>query len=397
MLRIDLHTLPTDFSSLPLDVIGRREEPAFTRYEPDYQLLFSLAGKYAAITNFLILGRGGSVSGFRAIYEALARYKTTKRVFIVDTVDPDYLQFVRRKCLPDDTLVIAVSKSGETVDVLEDLLLFPEYRKIVVTENREGALGRYAAVKGLEVVPHPPIGGRFSLGTESALLPAALLYIDVKSIVGGMRAVFRQCRPENDVTKNPALRLAAALFLAEQQGLTEVYAPFYSKALAATSELWTQLLHETVCKDGQGQSFFFVEAPECQHFLNQKFFGGPRRMVGLLTRVAEPEYDVRIPDDHQVGELDIRGLPLAGLVGERLRDALFAEYRGVLRAADDAGIPSATITLDILNPGTFGELVAFWMYVAVYSAWLRGVEPFGQPDVEASKRLALEERRRMER
>ncbi len=395
MLKIDLHTLPTDFSSLneQLDVIAKRPEPDFATYEPDLQTLYALAGKYAGVGNFIVIGRGGSVNGFRALYSALAKYRTTKRVHILDTLDPEYVGYLRQKCRPEDTLVIVISKSGDTVEVLEDLLCFQEYRKVVVTENANGALHEVAKVRELELVKHPPISGRFSIGTESAMLPGALIYTDVRSMRGGMKAVFKQCHPNRPIAQNPALSIAAALLLADRAGKSEVYAPVYSKALAGSLELWTQLMHETVCKQGQGQTFLFQEAPECQHHTSQKFFDGPQRMLGLFVKIDKREPDLAIPEDPQLQGLHVGQLPLRSLMGTSMTRVLNTEYEGVRMAADEARIPNATITLDVLNPGTFGELSALMMYVAVYSAWLRGLEAFDQPGVEASKRNAIEARK----
>ncbi len=387
MLRLELHKMPQDFSQLPS--FAEREVPAFARYTPDYGRLYTLAGQYASIENFIVIGRGGSISAFRAIYYALARFKTTKHVYLLDTLDPGYTAFLKQRCRAQDTLVIVVSKSGNTVEVLENLLCFQEYRKIVVTGG--GALEQLAKIRELELVHHPPIGGRFSGGTESALLPAALIYVDVKSIAEGMRAMFAQCSPQQPIEQNPALRLAASLFLAEQQGATEVYAPVYSKALAGSLELWTQLMHESACKERRGQTFLFLEAPECQHHTNQKFFDGPRRMAGLFTHIKQQE-PFTIPAAHQFADVKVGDLPLNALMERPLGSAMEAEFTGLCRAADEQAIPYATVTLDALTPGSFGELTAFWMYVAVYSAWLRGVDAFDQPGVEASKRYAREAR-----
>jgi glucose-6-phosphate isomerase len=394
MIRLDLHTLPRDFSSLQLDAIQKKELPAFATYTPDYQALYTLAGQYARINNFIIIGRGGSVTGFKSLFHGLARYHTTKNIHIIDGLDCEQQAYIRKKCLPDDTLVIAISKSGNTVDVIENLLCFDDYQKMVVTENPEGALAQIAEVKGLHVVKHPPIGGRFSTGTESALLPGALIYVDVKSFVNGLERVYQQCAPSKGIEENPALQLAAAMYLAEQQGFTEVYAPVYSKPLSGSMELWTQLMHESVCKKGKGQTFLFMEAPECQHHTNQKFFDGPRRMMGLFTLLEQHNEPCVFSLGSGLSGLHIKDLPLTALEGEQMGQALFHEYTGVRKAADDAKIPTATITIDTLNPSTLGELNAFWMYVAVYSSWLRGVDAFDQPGVEASKKHAIEQRKR---
>ncbi len=392
MLTLDLHTLPREFSRAAERIarIKKEKEPFFTTYEPDYQQLYELAGKYASITNFLVIGRGGSVTGFKALYAALAKYRTTKRVHIIDTPDPDYVTYVKQRCTPADTLVIITSKSGETIDVIETLLAFQEYRKLVITGG--GALKEIADVKELELVTHPPISGRFSFTTPATLLPGALIYVDVKTVVAGMRAVFRQCHPSREISENPALQLATALLLAEEEGFQEVYAPIYRRALAGSTELWTQLMHESVCKEGRGQTFLFQEGPECHHHTNQKLLGGPRRTACLFIMVEQPDKEVRISVDPQVSGVSVRGLPLAALDGEGLGEALAAEYKGVQRSADEARIPNGTIILDVLNPGTFGEITAFWMYVALYSAWLRGLHAFDQPAVERAKELSAEER-----
>lgn len=392
MLTLDLNSLPQDFSKITLP---KQEVPSFASYQTDIQALYLLAAKYGNIANFIVVGRGGSCTGFRGIYTALAKPYTTKKVHILDTIDPDYTTYLRSRCPPQDTLIIAISKSGNTVDVIENVMSFPEYRKIIVSEKGDGALRKVAENKGLELVDHPQnVGGRFSTGTECALLPAALIYVDIKSIVEGMNSMYAKCAPHVPITENPALQLAASLFLAEQQGMTEVYSPVYSKLLAGSTELWTQLMHETVCKNGKGQTFLFMEGPECQHHTNQKFFDGPRRVAGLFVRVDQPRRDVELAQDPHAHELIVGDLPFKDLEGSKLSEAMKHEWVGVKQAADDAGIMNGTVTLDVLNPGTFGEITAFWEYVATYSAWLRGLDAFNQPGVEASKRIAREARKK---
>lgn len=396
MLTLDLHTLPQKYTRLvkPLREIAKQQAPAFTLYEPNYELLFTLAGKYAGIANFIVVGRGGSISGFTAIFEGLAALKTTKHVYKLDTIDPDYTNFLRMRCRPDDTLVIVISKSGNTIDVLENLFSFQEYRKIICTENNEGALKKICDNKELEYVEHPPIGGRFSTGTECGLLPASLIYVDITSIIAGMKSMRAQCAPTVPIESNPALRLAASLYLADKDGFSEVYAPIYNRALFGSAELWTQLMHETSSKERTGQTFLFMHAPECQHHSNQKFFDGPRRMIGLFTRIEHPENECTLSLDGQAGTIKVSDLYLADIHGAKLSESMKSEWRGVQLAADNARIPNATITLDVLNPGTLGEITAFWEYVAIYSAWLRCKEPFDQPGVEESKRIARQERKR---
>jgi glucose-6-phosphate isomerase len=46
--------------------------------------------------------------------------------------------------------------------------------------------------------------------------------------------------------------------------------------------------------------------------------------------------------------------------------------------------------IDKITEASFGEMLVFWQYFAVYSAMLRNLNPFDQPEVEASKKISLE-------
>jgi glucose-6-phosphate isomerase len=61
-------------------------------------------------------------------------------------------------------------------------------------------------------------------------------------------------------------------------------------------------------------------------------------------------------------------------------------------ALSEEEMPNITMTLTELNYRAAGELLAFLQYLAVYSAELRGVDPYSQPDVENSKKIGFEER-----
>ena len=349
MLTVNLNTLPRD--GVKVEEIMSRQPPPFAAFAPDYQLLYSLAGKYAGTSNFIVIGRDGASFAFKALYTALAKYHTTKRVSVIDCLDPDYLSYVRQKFRPEDSLVIMVAERGDDPFAIQGLLAFQEYKKLLVTG--EGALYRYGSLRELEMVRYPAINSRFTIGTEAALLPAAIIYVDVKSIVNGMHAVYRQCDPGRPFEENPALQLAAALLVAERHGFHDVFVPIYSKALSGSGQFLSHLMA------GLGPTFVFGEAPAAEHH-------GPV----IFLRVERPIHDVEISPDYHISGVQ----EISSYAGVRLSEATAKFYEDERRGLGN--LPSATITLDVLNPGTFGELFGFWQYVAVYSAWLRGLDPF---------------------
>jgi glucose-6-phosphate isomerase len=171
---------------------------------------------------------------------------------------------------------------------------------------------------------------------------------------------------------NMAKALALELWHAELGGYTELFLPVYCKALSGLGELVVQLVHESYCKSGKGQTVIFAEAPECQHHTNQRYFGGRRNMGALSIRVKSYENDTALREDVSAS------------------DFLDLEHAGVAADADRRGTPHMTLTLDILGSEDVTFAIALWQWVAVYGGLLRKVNPFDQPSVEGSKRTTAE-------
>ncbi|HLD04883.1 MAG TPA: hypothetical protein VJG90_04150 [Candidatus Nanoarchaeia archaeon] len=373
--------------------IQYRPVPDFATYTPDFARIYEAATQYGNLEHFIIAGRGGSITGFQALWNALGRFSTTKNVHILNTTDPERILYLKNKCPLYTTLLIVISKSGNTVDLIEDFFSFSEYKKLIITEPNEGTLHQLAQKFNIPLINHPPIGGRFSANTECALCPASILYVPVDQIYAGSQHLYDQCHPNKTWQENPALQLALALYLLEQKGYSEIYVPLYGEELYGFQEYIVQLMHETVCKQGQGQTFYTAMAPEAEHHTNQRFLGGKKNVAGLFLKVDQHADAgvTRIP-------LDLRNIPLRNGFLSDLHDipltqTLEFEYQGTLRDATQHGIPTLTISLDKITPYTVGELLGFWQYVAVYSAWLRGVNPFDQPAVENAKTISFDLRK----
>lgn len=376
-----------------LENISQTIPPPFTTHTPPFSEFFEIAARYSNIKHFIIAGRGGSVSSFKAIYGALAEQVTTKRVHILDTNDPSYISYLKRTCPRDETLLVVISKSGTTVDVIENLIALREYEKLIITSNNDNTLKNIQQAHDLAYAEHPNIGGRFSAITSSTLLPATLIYINTQEVAQGMQRMYDLCNPSRDIGNNPALELAATLYLLEKKGHTEIFAPLYGREFMGFDELIIQLMHETVCKEKQGQSVFASPAPESQHHTNQRMFGGRENIVIIPHASQKSSSDIRLDVPYEYQDVELRDATLNILEGESLHQALLYEFDGVCEDALARKIPLCTITLDAITPHNIGELIAFWQYVAIYSALMRGVNPYDQPQVESSKNKSFEHRR----
>lgn len=364
------------------------EVPDYIDYEPDIKKIKELKGQYD-FDNLIVIGNGGSITSFRAYYYAFIE-ETEVTVHLVTTMDPDYLDRLNHSTDKDDTLVMPISKSGQTVGVIESLLYFldKDYEFVPVTSDNDGALRQIVEERDSDFIKHPDIGGRFTGAVETALAPAYFAGIEIEPIRAGAEEIYNN--PEK------AYNAAETLYEAEEQGFSEVLTPFYSTRLFGYYPLLVQLMHETVCKEGEGQTFYGDIAPEYQHHTNQRLFGGKKNVLPLVFNLSNHKHtEVNVPDD--LKQVDIRDRKLEELGGRTYESALKSEYEGVRQALEKHNMPYVNLEIDSLGLEEAGQLTAFLQLMAIRSAELRDVNPFNQPDVETSKKLGLENRFRGEK
>jgi glucose-6-phosphate isomerase len=366
--------------------------PLFAQYSPDFDSIERIAKKYTSKKNIIVIGNGGSITSFHYFASALG---TEKNIHILSTMEPDFLADIKNRCKKNNTAIIAVSKSGTTVGVIEALLYFIDYPSIiVVTENKKSALKEIQELYGFDFIEHPPIGGRYSGFTPSGLLPSAIAGLNIRDIWDGAEKAYKKYSPH--VTKNnTALDLAHFLYSCEKKGYNEIFMPIYSSRLLSSKDIITQLIHESCGKEGKGQTLLAAFAPESQHHTNQRFFGGSRNMLGCFVVVDELEnkYDIiKIPQ--KIRNIPLRDGTIGDISNNFYHQSLNYEYIGTKEDAVSNKIPNVTIHVKKITPFTAGMYLAFWHYVTVYLCKLSSVDPFNQPQVESSKEISFSLRKK---
>src|SRR5438105_699122 len=185
-------------------------------------------------TDVLLVGIGGSSRGL----EALAGTRSAKgqgkkgrpRLSVLDTVDPRRARDLFDALSPAGTTVVAVSKAGTTTETVAGLLLAEAWiaralgkararERIALVCGEEGnPMRERAAARGYACFPVPRgVGGRFSVLSAVGTLPAALLGIDVRAVLGGAAEVLSRCASPIPAA-NPALALAMVHHIAAESG-----------------------------------------------------------------------------------------------------------------------------------------------------------------------------------
>src|SRR5262245_82399 len=71
-----------------------------------------------AFKNVIILGIGGSALGPAALESALSRPNSSKRLVVLDNIDPDFIAGSLKTLDPADTFVNVIAKSGVTAETM---------------------------------------------------------------------------------------------------------------------------------------------------------------------------------------------------------------------------------------------------------------------------------------
>ncbi len=357
-------------------------EPYFATERADVAGMEAKLGAAEGKEHIVVIGNGGSIRNVWALYLALSGRGFARKLHLLDGTDMSGLlgELLREGGAfnPGNTLIVPVSKSGETENVIQETALLMErgYPALAITSSGPSKLAAMVAEANLDAFPHPDeVGGRFTAAQNNALLPLAMLEGDTK-LAGGIDAAFadahEKLKVSSPLSENMAKHLALELWRAERAGYTEVFMPIYAHALSGAGELIVQLVHESYCKAGRGQTILWAGAPESQHHTNQRYFGGRDNVVGLSVCVGSFQEDEN----------------LAG--GVSCTEFLHLEHAGVAAEAESRGTPHMVLTLDSLAVADVCGLIALWQWAAVYGGLLRGVNPFDQPAVEGSKQATLE-------
>ncbi|HEX9220794.1 MAG TPA: glucose-6-phosphate isomerase [Gemmatimonadaceae bacterium] len=384
----------------------------FVDLPDDRRLLEQVTGFSAAARgsydDVVILGIGGSALGPIALRTALRPSGWNMldekarggfpRLHVLDNVDPETIAALLDRLNLARTLFIVTSKSGGTAETMAQFVIVHDRimaarldvtkQMVFVTDPKQGALRPLAERLKVPALDIPPsVGGRFSVLTPVGTLPAALIGIDVKSLLAGAGEMARRCQNQ-ELGTNPAGVYAVLQWLADTQ-LKKSVAVFmpYSDPLRDFAAWFVQLWAESLGKkraDGSsvGSTPIAALGATDQHAQVQLFMEGPADKTVTFVAVKERRTDVEIP----AAFADVR--ELGYLAGHTLAELIDIEQRATAGALARRGRPNLTIHLDRVDAAHVGELMMFLEIATAYAGQLYGIDAFNQPGVELGKQFA---------
>ncbi|MEO8051299.1 MAG: hypothetical protein ABI833_12860 [Acidobacteriota bacterium] len=307
---------------------------------------FSAEVKAAHFKDALLLGMGGSSLCPEVLRLTFCGNPGFPDLHVLDSTDPAQVTATEKKIDLKRTLFIVSSKSGSTLEPN----IFKEYffersgrdgsRFIAITDPGS-QMQKVAERDGFRHVFFglPSIGGRYSALSNFGMIPAAAIGIDVGKFLRPADAMEQACRAPKD---NPGLTLGVLLGTLARAGrdkLTIVTSP----AIHDLGAWLEQLVAESTGKNGR------AIIPVDRELLGPPEVYGTDRVFAYMRLTTAP-------DEAQ----------------DRALDALAAAGHPVIRIAMD-------------NIYELGREFFRWEFATAVAGAIIEIDPFNQPDVEASK------------
>jgi len=316
---------------------------------------FSLEVKDAGFSHILLLGMGGSSLCPEVMSRSFGKIEGFPALHVLDSTDPAQIKTLENKIDPANTLFIVSSKSGSTLEPnIFKQYFFDRVRQVVgddevgnrfiaITDpgsklRQEAEADRFRKI----FLGVPSIGGRYSALSDFGLAPAAAMGVDVAKFLDRTHEMVKVCGADVSARNNPGVILGALLGVAHNQGRDKITI-IASPGIHDLGAWLEQLLAESTGKSGKG-----LVPVDREPTASPETYGDDRVFVYLrLDADADAEPDV------------------------------------AMEAIKDAGQPIVRIAVeDVYN---LGQEFFRWEIATAVAGSIIGINPFDQPDVEASK------------
>ena len=316
---------------------------------------FALEVTDLGFTDALVLGMGGSSLCPEVLAKSFGKIERFPRLHVLDSTDPAQIKSFEHKIDLAHTLFFVSSKSGTTLEPSIFKQFFFERAKETVGAERVGSHFIAITDPGSKLrqeaeqdrfrkifLGEPGIGGRYSALSDFGMAPAAAMGIDVAQFLAQTRLMVDACGPDVTAMNNPGVMLGALLGVAHNSGRDKITI-VSSNGIHDLGAWLEQLIAESTGKNGKGLIPVDREA-----LAEPDVYGDDRLFVYLHLATDADE-----------------------------------SQQAALAKIEQAGHPVARISLP--NIYNLGQEFFRWEFATAVAGSIIGINPFNQPDVEASK------------
>ncbi len=316
---------------------------------------FALEVKDAGFSDAMVLGMGGSSLCPEVLARSFGDQPGFPKLHVLDSTDPAQIKSFADQIDLASTLFFVSSKSGTTLEPNIFKQYFFDQVKQVIGAERAGS--HFVAItdpgsKLRQEAEHdhfrkiflgvPSIGGRYSALSDFGMAPAAAMGIDVERFLDAAARMATACGANVNALNNPGVMLGALLGVAHNSGRDKITI-LASPKISDVGAWLEQLIAESTGKIGKG-----LIPVDREPLVPAEKYGDDRLFVYLRT---ESEADAA-------------------------QDAAVAELETIGRAV---------VRISLRDVYELGQEFFRWEIATAVAGSIIGINPFNQPDVEASK------------
>ncbi|MHA2270019.1 MAG: hypothetical protein ACXAB8_19660 [Promethearchaeota archaeon] len=322
------------------------------------------------IQNVIVLGTGGSIQTLLAL-----RHLSKKRIFPITSSRAVELKECLDETSPKDSIVIPISRGGETLDVNSTIGTFWKRGYEFLGLSSTGTMNDILRRINCPILEVPDLSGRYAGSvTNVAIVPACIAGIKIEEFLKGLEIGYKifSLMDEN----NKALEFSAYIYNLYKKDYKVIFSMPYSKNLKGSTGLWVQGISESTGKDEKGLVGTYQEAPLCQHSVLEYLLGGTKGVVIPILWTIEDE----------MISLDLKS-SINYVNGKNAQTIINYQADATFQALIQQGVSSAKITIKNPSEEIMGILTAFILSSVYYLCLLIDVNWANNPKVIIGKEI----------
>ncbi len=323
--------------------------------------------KFKKFNKYTLVGMGGSSLGAKAIYSFL-RHKIKKKFEFIDNLR------INRKLEKDKkNLNIIISKSGNTLETVLNFNSLKKKNSIFITEKKNNFLRDIANELKSEIYKHQNyIGGRYSVLSETGMLPAALMGLNIKN--------FKQLNSiiNNKNFVNQLVTNVSCILEFHKNKKTNSIILNYDESSKDLFYWYQQLVAESLGKKSKGILPIVSAMPKDNHSLMQLYLDGTKNNFFTFFMVEE-KISNKINKKYLPEEYSF-------LHNKKSFDILKAQFQATQNIFKIKKIPFRSFVIKKRDEKVLGELFCFFILETILLGKALRLNPFDQPEVELIKK-----------
>ena len=321
------------------------------------------------IKNIIVLGTGGSIQTLLAL-----KHLSQKKIFPITSSRAVELKKCLTRTTPEDSIIIPISRGGETLDVNSTIGTFLREGYNFLGLSSTGTMNEILKEIKCPIMEVPDLSGRYAGSvTNVGIVPAYIAGVNIEEFLRGLKSGYDSFSSYNN---NKAIEFSAYLYNLYKKGYKVIFSMPYSKNLEGSVGLWVQGISESTGKEEKGMVGTYQEAPLCQHSVLEYLLGGEKGVVIPILWTIEND----TPDLNLTSSIDYVNGKSAQTIINYQADATF-------QALIQQGVPSAKISLNNSTEESMGFLIAFILSSVYYLCLLIDTNWANNPKVIIGKQI----------